>query len=190
MVVQQIAWALLAGFDLALLIVWAKRSTPKHRAELPSAILSFVGALVLGLLSYVEHLRNIRPSFLLSVYLLFTVLFDISRSRSYALDADLDLISTIFASRVGVKLFLAIFEARGKRGFLLPEYADYPTEATSGIYKRASFWWLNELFKKGFSKSIALDDLFHLDKHLRSDYLHHSLGSAWDKGESLANYHS
>ncbi|KAF1848738.1 P-loop containing nucleoside triphosphate hydrolase protein [Cucurbitaria berberidis CBS 394.84] len=176
-----IAWTLLASFDLALLVIWAKRRTQKHRAELPSAVISFVGALVLGLLSFYEHLRSIRPSFLLNVYLLFTVFFDVTRSRSYALSPDLDLIANIFATRVAVKVFLAIFEARGKRMLLLPEFADCPPEATSGVYKRTSFWWLNELFKKGFSNSLTVDDLFHLDKHLKADYLHHSLGSAWDR---------
>jgi ATP-binding cassette subfamily C (CFTR/MRP) protein 1 len=117
----------------------------------------------------------------LNVYLLFTTLFDIERSRSYALVLDLDLVSTIFASRLGVKVFLAIFEAREKRQLLLPEFADCPPETASGVYKRTTFWWLNELFKKGFSNSLAVDDLFQLDKHLQANYLHHILGSAWGR---------
>lgn len=136
---------------------------------------------MLGILSFFEHLRSIRPSFLLNVYLFFTVLFDIERSRSYGLNPDLDLVSTVFTTRVAVKVLLAFVEARGKRHLLLPEYNNCPPEATSGVYKRASFWWLNELFKKGFSNSLAVDDLFHLDKHLQADYLHHTLASAWDR---------
>ncbi|PVH92952.1 hypothetical protein DM02DRAFT_697942, partial [Periconia macrospinosa] len=180
---KMITWVLLAALDLALLVLWASRRTSKHRAEIPSAALSFVGALVLGLLSYVEHIRSIRPSFLLNVYLLFTVVFDTARSRSYALDPDLDLISAVFPLRVGVKLFLVIIEAREKRNFLLAKFADCPPEASSGVYKRALFWWLNELFKKGYSNSLTVDDLFHLDKHLQSDYLHRTLGAAWDRGK-------
>jgi ATP-binding cassette subfamily C (CFTR/MRP) protein 1 len=180
-VTRQIAWSLFAGFELALLVIWANRRTPKNRAELPSAALSFVGAVLLGFLSFVEHLRSIRPSFSLNVYLLFTTLFDIERSRTYALEPDLDLVATIFASRLGIKVFLSILEAREKRRLLLPEFADCPPEATSGVYKRATFWWLNELFKKGFSNSLTVDDLFQLDKHLQADYLHHILGSAWSR---------
>jgi ATP-binding cassette subfamily C (CFTR/MRP) protein 1 len=118
---------------------------------------------------------------LLNVYLLFTTLFDIERSRSYALQLDLNLVSIVFASRLGVKVLLVVFEAREKRHLLLPEFADCPPEATSGVYKRATFWWLNELFKKGFSNSLAVDDLFQLDKHLQANYLHHILGSAWGR---------
>lgn len=182
--VRQMSWLLLVAFDTALLVIWATRRTPKHRAEVPSAAISFVGALVLVLLSFYEHLRSIRPSFQLNVYLFFTVLFDIQRSRSYGLDADLGLVSSVFSSRVAVKVLLAVVEARGKRHLLLPEFTNCPPEATSGVYKRASFWWLNELFRKGFSNSLAVDDLFHLDKHLQADYLQHTLGSAWDRSKS------
>ena len=147
-------------------------------------VISFVGAVVLAILSFFEHFRSIRPSFILNIYLLFTVLFDIERSRSYALEPELDRIATIFATRVAVKLFLAIFESRGKRKLLLPAFADCPPETTIGIYKGASFWWLNELFKNGFSNSLSVDDLFQLDKHLQADYLHHALGTAWDRCKS------
>ena len=148
-------------------------------AEVPSAAVNFVGACLLGFFSYVEHTRSIRPSRLLNLYLLFTFLFDLERSRTYALSVDLNLVATVFATRLAVKLFLAFVECRDKRKHLLPEYADCPPEATSGIYKRASFWWLNALFKKGFSNALTVDDLFHLDKYLSADYMHRILDSAW-----------
>lgn len=137
----------------------------------------------MGLLSYFEHLRNIRTSSLLNAYLLFTVVFDAARSRSYSLNDNLETISAVFTTRVGIKLFLAIFEAKGKQSLLLPEYASYPAEATSGVYSRALFWWQNSLFKKGFSNTLSVDDLFDLDKHLRSEYLHHLVQSAWARRE-------
>lgn len=180
----QFLWTVLAAFDLAHLILWANLKTFKDRAAIPSAALSLVGVLLLALLSYFEHTHTIRPSFLLNVYLLFSVLFDIARSRSYALDPDLDLISTLFASRVGVKLILGILEAQGKRKLLLAKFTDSPPEATSGAYNRAVFWWLNALLKKGFSTSLTVDDLFHLDKHLQSDYVHHALETAWHRCKS------
>jgi hypothetical protein len=180
----QIAWAVFAGFELSLLIIWSNRQVRKNRAELPSAVISFIGAVLLGLLSFIEHMRSIRPSFLLTVYLLFTSISDIERSRSYALSPDLDLVATVFASRLGLKVFLAIVEARDKRRLLLQHFANSPPEATNGIYKRATFWWLNPLFRKGFSASLSVDDLFELDKPLRADYLHHLIGSSWARGES------
>jgi hypothetical protein len=94
-----------------------------------------------------------------------------------------EVVSVLFTTRVGVKLFLAIFEARGKHSLLLPEYVDIPPEASAGVYSRALFWWQNALFRKGFSNAITVDDLFHLDKHLRADYLQHKIQSAWQKGK-------
>ena len=131
-----------------------------------------------------EHLRSIRPSFSLNVYLLLTTLFDIGRSRSYALDSELDLVATVFSSRLAVKVVLVVLEAKEKRRLLHQEFAECPPEATSGVYKRATFWWLNVLFRKGYSNLLAVDDLFQLDKHLQADYLHHILGSAWGRCKS------
>jgi hypothetical protein len=178
-----LTWTFLAAFDLALLILWVKSSTPKTDASVASAVISFVGALILGLLSYFEHQRTIRTSFLLNVYLLLTVLLDAARSRTYSISTKFEVISVLFTTRVGVKLFLAIFEARGKHSILLPEFANSPPEASSGVYSRALFWWQNALFRQGFSNSLSVDDLFHLDKHLRADYLQQRIQSAWRKGE-------
>ncbi|KAL6167369.1 hypothetical protein ACJQWK_06803 [Exserohilum turcicum] len=184
--IKLIGWAVFAGFELALLVVWAKRKTRHSSAEIPAAALSFVGALILGTFSFVEHMRSIRPSLSLNMYLCLTFLFDIERSRSYALSPDLSTVAHVFATRLAVKLFLAVAEARDKRKHLLPEYADCPPESTSGIYKRASFWWLNALFKKGYSNALTVDDLYHLDKTLRADYMHEALSSAWARLKSPA----
>lgn len=154
----------------------------QNSAATPSAVLGFIGAVVLGVLSFFEHNRSIRPSFILNIYLLLTVPSDIVRSRSYSLVPSLDAIATAFSTRIGVKLILAILEALPKTRLLLPECSDVPPESTSGPYKRALFWWVNSLLKKGYSNTLTVDDLFDLDKHLQSDYLHHVLGSAWAKG--------
>ncbi|KAF2186291.1 canalicular multispecific organic anion transporter 1 [Zopfia rhizophila CBS 207.26] len=184
-----IAWGFLACFDIALLTLWLKHSAIRNRASVPSAIVSLVGALVLCLLSYFEHLRSVRTSFLLNIYLLLTVLFDAARSRSLSVSGHYEMISVLFTTRVGVKLFLAIFEAKGKTNILLPEYANCPPEATSGVYNRVFFWWQNDLFRRGFSNTLSVDDLFDLDKHLRSEYLQKLIQSAWekvtDKGSNL-----
>jgi ATP-binding cassette subfamily C (CFTR/MRP) protein 1 len=177
----QIAWTVLFIFDMVHLILSTRRAGTQNRAAIPSAVLSVVGALAMLVLSLFEHMRTIRPPLLLNLYLALTVILDIARSRSYSLTPGFETISMVFNTRVAVKLILAIIEARPKVRLLLPVYASCPPEATSGPYKRALFWWLNALLKKGFSESLTVDDLFHLDKHLQSHYLHHLLGSSWDR---------
>ncbi|KAF2731990.1 ABC multidrug transporter-like protein [Polyplosphaeria fusca] len=174
-------WIVLAGFDIGLLIVWLRHSTRKTQASVPAAVISLVGDFVLVVLSYFEHMHSLRTSFLLNSYLPVTVVFDIARSRSYSLSTDLNSISAIFTTRVGMKLFLAILESMSKKHLLLDEFKNYPPEATSGVYSRALFWWQNQLFRKGFSNVLTVDDLFDLDKHLRSDYLQHRIQSAWER---------
>ncbi|CAI6342532.1 unnamed protein product [Periconia digitata] len=184
--VKLIAWTFLIAFDLAAVVLWVQKPT-KNVAAVPSAILSLIGAVCLCLLSYFEHKRTIRTSFILNFYLFFTTLLDTARSRSYSLTSDLETISTLFTTRIGVKVFLAIFEARGKSSLLLPEFSHEPPEATSGIYSGALFWWQNALLKKGSANVISVDDLFQLDKHLRADYLHHQLRLAWSKVKNVGS---
>jgi ATP-binding cassette, subfamily C (CFTR/MRP), member 1 len=124
-------------------------------------------------------MRAVRTSFLLNTYLPITVIFDIARSRSYSLSDGLGAVSAIFGSRVGIKLVLAVLEARSKKHSLLEGVKAGPPEATSGVYSRALFWWQNQLFRKGFNNILTVDDLFQLDKHLQSDYLHHRLQRTW-----------
>lgn len=182
----QLVWCILAIFDMSILILWVTGRTSHNHVTYLSAFLSLLGALILALLSYLEHMRSIRPSFLLSIYLLLTVAFDTARSRSYGLDSDLDTIASVFSSRVGVKLVLAILEAMPKERLLLPDFEGCPPEAASGMYKRSLFWWLNALFKHGYSEILTIDDLFHLDKHLQSDYLHQILMTSWSKCTSAS----
>lgn len=141
--------------------------------------------LLLAVLSYFEHLRSIQTSFLLNVYLLFTIFFDIARSRSYSLVPELDEISILFTTRVGVKVFLAVFEGKGKTHLLLPGYTEHPPEAVAGVYNRSLFWWQNALLKRGFKDVLSIDDLYQLDKHLRAEYLHGIIKTAWGKGTYL-----
>jgi ATP-binding cassette subfamily C (CFTR/MRP) protein 1 len=175
---------ILAAFDLALLVMWVKKDSAfKSRAAVPSAALSFVGALILCLWSYFEHMRMLRTSFWINVYLCITMLFDIARSRTFALDKDLNVISIQFTTRIGVKLFLAFFEAKSKEPLYLPDFTDAPPEAIAGVYNRALFWWQNQMFRKGFSNALSLDELFQLDKHLYADYLQRRIEPAWARCE-------
>jgi hypothetical protein len=87
----------------------------------------------------------------------------------------------LFTATVAVKFLVLALEAIEKRNILDPKFQDAPPEAIAGIYNRSVFWWLNTLFGRGFRKILTLDDLYTLDKHLRSTYLQSLLGSAWAK---------
>ncbi|KAB8271856.1 P-loop containing nucleoside triphosphate hydrolase protein [Aspergillus minisclerotigenes] len=81
-----------------------------------------------------------------------------------------------------VKALLLLLETVEKRRILKNVYAKYPPEATGGIFNRFLFWWLNPLFKTGFSKLLSVEDLYTLDKQLASKTLHNSLETMWNNG--------
>ena len=77
---------------------------------------------------------------------------------------------------------MLVLESWNKKQILRPEYQTYPPEAVSGIISRLFFWWQLPLFRQGYSKSLTVNDLFPLDKHLSSSYLQTAMQSAWMKG--------
>lgn len=144
-----------------------------------------MGSLIFCLLSYAEHVHSVQPSLLLNGYLFVTLLFDVARARTLWLrhyNRYNDVIAIVFTASVGLKVVILLLEAIEKRRILQQKYKAYPPEAISGLYNKGFFWWLNSLFRRGFSKLLFIEDLFTLDKHLAAEYLQEKLQGAWDKG--------
>ncbi|RDL30478.1 Uncharacterized protein BP5553_10356 [Venustampulla echinocandica] len=155
--------AVLASFQIILLGIWAKPSTPKTRLTLATAALSVAVSLISVPLSHLEHKRSIRPSSILIVSLLFSTLFDIARTRTLWNITGNATISIMFSITLGVKVVLLSLEALGKRVLLKPLYKDAPSETTTGIIGQSMFWWLNPLLRRGYKVLISMDDLMTLD---------------------------
>jgi ATP-binding cassette, subfamily C (CFTR/MRP), member 1 len=172
---------LLIGSEIGFLILCAQASAVTTRTSLPAAALSFAASLSLLGLSYTEHVYSYRPSTLLNLFLLFSVLFDATRTRTLWLQgynrplAIAALVSTV------VKLVMLPVEAYEKRGFLRPQYRELPPEVTSGILSRWAFWWQLPLFRAGYSKKLEVDTLFPLEKHFKSSHLQRTLQVRWSK---------
>jgi hypothetical protein len=187
----QSAWVVLATLQLAALILWALPSAARTRVTLVAVALTLVSTLGLCLLSYAEHTRAVKPSSLINTYLLATLLFDITHARTLwlrAVDHVNHNIAYISTAAVVVKFVVLILEALDKRRSLRPEYQAYPPEATGSIYNRSFFWWLNPLFRQGFSRDLVVDDLFVLDKHLQASYCYPRFQAAWKSGEYLPSF--
>jgi hypothetical protein len=182
----QTSWLALLALQITQTALWALPAADSTRASVPANVIMSIGVLALGLLSYAEHMRSVRPSFILNTYLFCSLLFDIARSRTLwlrSVDTFNDTIAIVTTVAVGVKLALFLLEAVEKRHILKPEYADYPPEATAGFYNRAVFWWLNPLFKIGFTGVLRVDDLSSLDKELSSERLLAQFEEKWSKGK-------
>ncbi|KAL2836011.1 P-loop containing nucleoside triphosphate hydrolase protein [Aspergillus pseudoustus] len=170
--------------QLVLTTQWARQSTARTDASIPiNALLTFASFLF-DLLSYTEHSFSVTPSFLLNVYLLVTFLFDIAKTRTLWLRQTggvSENIAILTSVIVALKVPLLVLEAVEKRSILSDEYRAYPPEATAGIFSRTLFWWLNPLFQQGFARSLAVGDVYVLDKQLSSKRLHSRLETSWSQ---------
>ncbi|KAL4782982.1 P-loop containing nucleoside triphosphate hydrolase protein [Aspergillus varians] len=177
-------WICLGIMQLGLTTQWARPSTPRTDASVAVNAVLTSALFLLCLLSYAEHNFSTRPSFLLNVYLFVTLLFDIAKTRTLWLrqtGGTGETIAALTSVTVALKLVLFLLEAVEKRSILRVHYKAYPPEAIGGIINQSFFWWLNPLFQKGLSQSLAVDDLFALDKQLSSKRLHSTLETAWSK---------
>lgn len=95
-----------------------------------------------------------------------------------------DVIAAVASVGLGFKVAITILEAIEKRSILKPEFGAYPPEATAGLYSRSLFWWMNPIFKLGFSKALSVEDLFVLDKNLSSEKLLAAFEEQWNNGKN------
>ena len=182
----QATWFILLAFQIAQTVLWALPSAVSTKASIAANALLSIGVVFLACLSYAEHTRSVRPSFILNTYLFCSLLFDIARARTLWLrstDSFNEIIAIVTTVAVAVKAVILVLEAVEKRHILKSEYAAYPPEATAGFYNRAVFWWLNPLFKNGFSNFLTVEDLSVLDKELSSERLLAMFEERWSKGE-------
>ncbi|KAK4157426.1 ABC transporter [Chaetomidium leptoderma] len=185
------AWTVLGALQLTALILWATQSASRTRTTLPAAAFTLLSTLAVFLFSYAEHTRAVRPSSILNTYLLSTLMFDIAHARTLwlrAADQPNHAIAYISVATIVVKSIVLVLEALDKRRLLRPEYRAYPPEATSSIYSRSFFWWLNPLFRQGFGRELDVDDLYVLDKHIQASYCYTRFREAWSSVASKSPY--
>jgi ATP-binding cassette subfamily C (CFTR/MRP) protein 1 len=135
----------------------------------------------LSALSYAEHVKSIRPSSIISLYLLFTVLFDSVQCRTLRLLAGSKGLPLLLSLSIAVKICILVLEATDKGRLLMPRWRGSPPEALSGILNRGVFWWVNELMGQGWRGLLDIDRLYPTDSALRSGGLLEKLMNAWSK---------
>ncbi|KAL7924395.1 multidrug resistance-like protein [Trichoderma austrokoningii] len=153
------------------------------RTTIAASALNLVLSLLYGLLSSLEHRSSFRPSFLISVYLALSILFDTARSRTLWMleNAGSSSIPAVFTANLALKAVMLLFESTEKRSILTDEYKNVSEEGASGPYNLGVFYWLSSLFFSGYKKILAHEDLYRLDDTLRSEPLAKKMSEAWRK---------
>ncbi|KAH6707481.1 ABC transporter-like protein [Leptodontidium sp. MPI-SDFR-AT-0119] len=183
---------LLAIFTILQIVnvVEVSQSSLRTRASLAAALLALAASFGLCLLSNIEHTKNIRPSSIINFYLLLTLPFDAAQVRTRWLRGDNLAGNGVASAILAVKVSLLISEAVEKRGLLFTPYASPSPEATSGMYSRGFFWWLNPLFRLGFSNVVNDHDLFSADEDLLSKSLQSKFSRHWANRSKYPQKHT
>ncbi|KAF4949196.1 hypothetical protein FGADI_9053 [Fusarium gaditjirri] len=161
---------------LVLLILGRDSSQFASGRSLAAASLAFIAALLLIPLSWIEHSRALRPSTVIAAYLSVTLLFDVARTRTAWLLIPSGLNSnyaSVLTAATALKALMIYLESRQKEKWLDWDIKQHSPEETSGIWNLGVFFWLNQLFMKGYRVILTLESLYPLDKALEAETHHH-----------------
>ena len=178
-ILKVVATLTLFGLQLAHLVSGMRGHGPWH--TLAPQLLSLVAAVVVIVLSPLEHGRNVGPSTLLTTYLLLATFSDVIQAGLLAVAWNLcnlwGLTSAIFA----IKVVLLALESQTKRSILREPFARLSPEQTAGFLGVAFFWWVNDILKTGYSKVFSLDDIPPLDEALNAMKSREMMQQSWEK---------
>lgn len=168
---------------LALLILTCQRPLLVPAAtSIATTTLLFVDSLIFLALSGLEHARSLRPSILLSTYLLLSGLFDIVQVRTLWLanNDDGSVTSTqLFTASLAFKLSILLLESQSKLRWM--ESESRSPEVTGGIFSLGLFAWMNGLIWSGYRKVLSLKDLYPLDHRLSAVSHKEHFQTSWNR---------
>ncbi|KAK4449692.1 hypothetical protein QBC34DRAFT_350884 [Podospora aff. communis PSN243] len=173
------ATLLLFGLQLANLVVGIREHNSSY--TLSYEVLDLVAAVVVAILSFLEHGRNPAPSTLLTTYLVLAIFSDAVQAGLLTVAWNLcnpwGLSTKVFTTRV----ILFTLEAQSKKSFLREPYAKLAPEQTAGFLGNAFFWWVNGILRTGYSTMFSLDNMPPLDQALDAMRARERMQDAWDK---------
>ncbi|CAG1968219.1 unnamed protein product [Fusarium graminearum] len=143
-----------------------------HDLSLAGSCLAFVASLLACALSYKEHSCDRRPSTLLNIYVLLTLLFDIVQTRtSWLLVSGSSQQARLFTASVVVKAVILCLETIPKTRWIHWVAEEHSPEESSGVFSVGVFAWLNRLFVRGYRGVLKIEDLYPLDESMASNGL-------------------
>ena len=157
--------------NLVFLVFVALPDERRGPISIASAVLQLVASMALMILSYFEHVQTLRPSTIISLYLLALLLLDSARMRTMALISAGDGKSITFAASMVLKVANLVIESSTKSDFISRETKAVSPEATSNIFIRSTFMWLRKLLLVGYTRVVTIGDLFSLDPVMDSEHL-------------------
>ncbi|OAA42906.1 ABC transporter, transmembrane domain, type 1 [Beauveria brongniartii RCEF 3172] len=182
-----ILWAELAasislvGVEIANLVVYSQTPSIRTDVALAAASLSCVGGLAIAFLLFIEYRHSLRPSALLSLYIITSLVIDVVKSRSYFIRHELQALGSLSAAAAATKFCITVLQEIPKRHLLMDSELRNSTgkEATGGFFYRNFFGWLNSIFATGFHTVLKVTDLEELGPELASRNLYPRFLQIW-----------
>ncbi|KAG6087196.1 hypothetical protein E4U15_008222 [Claviceps sp. LM218 group G6] len=161
-----VAYSIYIVLQIILLALRAKPTTPTTRLTIPVTLTVVASFIWLLYVSYLEHVRSVRPSTILCLYLGISSLLDLASSRTSFFIPGYDVVAPIHLSSYFVKLVILGTEVIEKRKLLMWHCKNVSPEAVASFYNRVFFVWLNSLLLKGYRTSLTVDTLTTLDQDI------------------------
>ncbi|KAI6987909.1 P-loop containing nucleoside triphosphate hydrolase protein [Hortaea werneckii] len=160
------------GLQVSLLVLWILDYGGASALTQAAAALSVLDAVVITVLSGLQHTRSVRPSTVLQMYLFMTLLMDAVRVRTLYLQGSNPTLTRLFTAEMIVTLCTLTLESIEKRAFLLETFRSLDPESSTSFLNRCVFWWLNSLIWLGRTKPLQQQDLYTLNAEINSGRLH------------------
>lgn len=173
----------------ALLILWARPRAYGTPTSLAAAILSLADAFGLAALSWLEHAYSPRPSALINLFLLLSVVFDAVQTRTLWLKESALAIPALFSAALSIKIGLLALEAVEKDKFLPGSWHQRSPEEKSGIYSQSILLWLRRILVEGRKRILYHQDLYALDESLDTSRLYQSFWDSWSSSRKKDSRH-
>jgi len=171
----------IAATELAALVLHTTLALHPAGIIFVAYAIHLVAALAICYLSFLEHGRSVKPSDLLIIYVLASVVCEgvllpdvlINRKTSTTLPVEI--------AALGLKVLLLVLESISKQSYLRPPYKELPVEQTAGAINDAFLCWMNRLIILGHSKLLSNADLPGLNDGLKSRDLRARMENVWGK---------
>lgn len=180
--VALLAYSIYGLLQVALLASWSVHDSLRLWSSITAAALSLAALAILLLLSYLEHGRNIRPSSILLIYLVFSMLFDATRTRTIYLIEPFSVLSILSVISTVTKLLILVLESWEKAKYIQrPVRVPYGPEDTSSVLNRGVFFWLNRLLLNGARSTLLPKDLYCLSQGMDTNSLASPFLATWER---------
>lgn len=161
------------------LALWCLYGSFQSPATIPGCALGVLSSVLLAFLSYAEHQRSVRPSTLITVYLVECTLYEAVQLRTLIIGGFPPALIAAIATTLALDLLLLVTESRNKGSHLSIPFKDLSRESKSSIFSRSTFWWLNRLLVSGHKSVLTVSHLISIDEALSSKRLRDDFYKTW-----------